>query len=327
MPRRKSEAIEQRNKAAREQLVSRQREKRLAAAKKAWQFRKLLDEKEKGKPRWTPRSLAAHLGLAVDSVLTSLYYTEILEEIRQAIDDGVISLKLCVVGVDCVCYGFDAGGNRELLAPELQAEIFTQLLDAFGTSEVHDNAITRTIVAKIKALVLKDTRFGVITKSTRRQTIQMQAAEAAAKKLGLMVVDGVVVGEVKRRAQTSDEDRKQKEEARKAEALRETARKMEEERRAKEAAELAEAEKQLAELQRDIESRRQRVNVIVATASKTTSTAETTLPLATNPALPTEATVLRKLLKQHGGSFADAAKAIGVPRTSLRSRAEKLGVI
>ncbi len=176
-------------------------DERLDLAKKAWRIRALLDEMrpaKKDQPAehvWTPSSLAKHLGLALDTVLTHLYYTEILNTVREAVDVGSISLKLCVVGKDCMCYGFDSEGRRRLLKPAQQLDIFIKLMDAFEGAEIRDNPVTRAVLTKIKSQVLVGTAFEAATKSSRRETKHMQASLAAARKLGLIVMDGFVVDE------------------------------------------------------------------------------------------------------------------------------------
>lgn len=161
----------------------------------AMQRRKLLAKTDKaGNPVYTPHSLAQTLGISSDSLLNSLYYTEIIDEVREAVDrnqrdEGGVALKLAVTGRDCICYGFDRNNKRTLLSPTQQITIWGELLKAFSVEAlsdtgIPDNDITRKILRKIKTDVLAGTDYIDMVKPVR-ETRSVIASKAAAEKMGL----------------------------------------------------------------------------------------------------------------------------------------------
>lgn len=159
----------------------------------AKQYQKLLAARDKdGELRYTSATLAKELGCSNDKINNALYYTEIAQEIRDAVDAGRIALKLCVTGRDCICYGFVAGdnrGGRQLLTRDQQLAIWGELLRAFsveasGEEGITDNAQTRAILRKIKSEILAGTPWADSTKSASPRK-SLEASKAAAARVGL----------------------------------------------------------------------------------------------------------------------------------------------
>lgn len=146
----------------------------------AKQYSKLLSTKNsKGEP-YTVASLATEMGVAHDTVASALYYSEIAQDLRDAIDAKRVALRLCVIGRECIAYGFE-GKTRTLLSEDQQLAIWGELLRAFaveaGDGGIPDNAATRRVLRTIKGKVLAGTPFADVEK--RERTGAKAANEAA----------------------------------------------------------------------------------------------------------------------------------------------------
>ena len=136
----------------------------------AKQYSKLLSTKNsKGEP-YTVASLATEMGVAHDTVASALYYSEIAQDLRDAIDAKRVALRLCVIGRECIAYGFE-GKTRTLLSEDQQLAIWGELLRAFsveaGDGGIPDNAATRRVLRTIKAKALAGTAFADVEKRER----------------------------------------------------------------------------------------------------------------------------------------------------------------
>ena len=136
----------------------------------AKQYSKLLGTKNsKGEPH-TIASLATEMGVAHDTVASALYYSEIAQDLRDAIDAKRVALRLCVIGRECIAYGFE-GKTRTLLSEDQQLAIWGELLRAFaveaGDGGIPDNAATRRVLRTIKAKALAGTPFADVEKRER----------------------------------------------------------------------------------------------------------------------------------------------------------------
>lgn len=156
----------------------------------ALQYQKLLSTRNAdGELVYTSTSLSRELGCSTDKINNALYYTEIAQEIRDAIDTGRIALKLCVTGRDCICYGFDKSATRQLLTGEQQLAIWGELLRAFSVEAsadegIPDNAPTRALLRKIKSEVLAGTKWAD-GGASRRVSKSVEASKAAAARAGV----------------------------------------------------------------------------------------------------------------------------------------------
>ena len=136
----------------------------------AKQYSKLLGTKNsKGEPH-TIATLATEMGVAHDTVASALYYSEIAQDLRDAIDAKRVAMRLCVIGRECIAYGFD-GKTRTLLSEDQQLAIWGELLRAFsveaGDGGIPDNAATRRVLRTIKGKVLAGTAFADVEKRER----------------------------------------------------------------------------------------------------------------------------------------------------------------
>lgn len=136
----------------------------------AKQYSKLLGTKNsKGEPH-TIATLATEMGVAHDTVASALYYSEIAQDLRDAIDAKRVALRLCVIGRECIAYGFE-GKTRTLLSEDQQLAIWGELLRAFaveaGDGGIPDNAATRRVLRTIKGKVLAGTAFADVEKRER----------------------------------------------------------------------------------------------------------------------------------------------------------------
>jgi hypothetical protein len=166
-------------------------------AVKAKQYQALLSAVEddgKGGTRfkYTAYTLAQELKCSPDSVRNVVFYCELLDEIRAAIDAGQVALKLCVTGRECICYGFDEDGERALLTRDQQKQIWDALLKAFAVEAgseagIPDNVTTRAILRKIKADVLAGTGLEGGGKARREGRASVAASKAAAERVGVTV--------------------------------------------------------------------------------------------------------------------------------------------
>ena len=166
-------------------------------AVKAKQYQALLSAVEddgKGGTRfkYTVYTLAQELKCSPDSVRNVVFYCELLGEIRAAIDAGQVALKLCVTGRECICYGFDEAGERQLLTRDQQKAIWSKLLGLFAIdinsdAGIADNATTRAILRKLKAEVLEGTGLEGGGKSRRDARGTLAASKAAAERAGVEV--------------------------------------------------------------------------------------------------------------------------------------------
>lgn len=166
-------------------------------AVKAKQYQALLsavedDGKGGARFKYTVYTLAQELKCSPDSVRNVVFYCELLDEIRAAIDAGQVALKLCVTGRECICYGFDDDGTRELLTRDQQKQIWDALLKAFAVEAgseagIPDNATTRAILRKIKAEVLAGTGLEGGGKARREGRASVAASKAAAERVGVTV--------------------------------------------------------------------------------------------------------------------------------------------
>jgi len=150
-----------------------------------------VDEKT-GKFKYTAYTLAQELGYSPDHVRNVVFYCEILDEVRAAIDASQVALKLAVTGRECICYGFDEAGERQLLTRDQQKAIWSKLLTAFAVeagseSGIADNATTRAILRKLKAEVLEGTGLEGGGKSRRDARGTLAASKAAAERAGVDV--------------------------------------------------------------------------------------------------------------------------------------------
>lgn len=136
----------------------------------AKQYSKLLSTKNsKGEP-YTVVSLATEMGVAHDTVASALYYSEIAQDLRDAIDVKRVALRLCVIGRECIAYGFE-GKTRTLLSEDQQLAIWGELLRAFAVEAadggIPDNAATRRVLRTIKGKILAGTPFADVEKRER----------------------------------------------------------------------------------------------------------------------------------------------------------------
>lgn len=136
----------------------------------AKQYSKLLSTKNsKGEP-YTAASLATEMGVAHDTVASALYYSEIAQDLRDAIDAKRVALRLCVIGRECIAYGFE-GKTRTLLSEDQQLAIWGELLRAFAVEAadggIPDNAATRRVLRTIKGKILAGTPFADVEKRER----------------------------------------------------------------------------------------------------------------------------------------------------------------
>ncbi|TXH45454.1 MAG: hypothetical protein E6Q97_31545 [Desulfurellales bacterium] len=136
----------------------------------AKQYSKLLGTKNsKGEPH-TIATLATEMGVAHDTVASALYYSEVAQDLRDAIDAKRVALRLCVIGRECIAYGFE-GKTRTLLSEDQQLAIWGELLRAFaveaGDGGIPDNAATRRVLRTIKAKALAGTAFADVEKRER----------------------------------------------------------------------------------------------------------------------------------------------------------------
>lgn len=136
----------------------------------AKQYSKLLSTKNsKGVP-YTVASLATEMGVAHDTVASALYYSEIAQDLRDAIDAKRVALRLCVIGRECIAYGFE-GKTRTLLSEDQQLAIWGELLRAFAVEAadggIPDNAATRRVLRTIKGKILAGTPFADVEKRER----------------------------------------------------------------------------------------------------------------------------------------------------------------
>lgn len=136
----------------------------------AKQYSKLLSTKNsKGEP-YTVASLATEMGVAHDTVASALYYSEIAQDLRDAIDAKRVALRLCVIGRECIAYGFE-GKTRTLLSEDQQLAIWGELLRAFAVEAadggIPDNAATRRVLRTIKGKILVGTPFADVEKRER----------------------------------------------------------------------------------------------------------------------------------------------------------------
>jgi hypothetical protein len=136
----------------------------------AKQYSKLLSTKNsKGEP-YTVASLASEMGVAHDTVASALYYSEITQDLRDAIDAKRVALRLCVIGRECIAYGFE-GKTRTLLSEDQQLAIWGELLRAFAVEAadggIPDNAATRRVLRTIKGKILAGTPFADVEKRER----------------------------------------------------------------------------------------------------------------------------------------------------------------
>jgi hypothetical protein len=136
----------------------------------AKQYSKLLSTKNsKGEP-YTVASLATEMGVAHDTVASALYYSEIAQDLRDAIDAKRVALRLCVIGRECIAYGFE-GKTRTLLSEDQQLAIWGELLRAFAVEAadggIPDNATTRRVLRTIKGKILAGTPFADVEKRER----------------------------------------------------------------------------------------------------------------------------------------------------------------
>ena len=146
----------------------------------AKQYSKLLSTKNSKDEPYTVASLATEMGVAHDTVASALYYSEIAQDLRDAIDAKRVALRLCVIGRECIAYGFE-GKTRTLLSEDQQLAIWGELLRAFaveaGDGGIPDNAATRRVLRTIKGKVLAGTPFADVEK--RERTGAKAANEAA----------------------------------------------------------------------------------------------------------------------------------------------------
>lgn len=159
---------------------------------KAAQYGRLLAVKdEHGQPKYTVQSLADKLHVSPDTVLRTLYYSEICDKVRKAVDDDVVSLKLSVTGPEAICYVLDKDGKRRLLPVEKQEEIWAELCKSFSFElgeggSIPDNATTRGVLRTIKKEALRDTEFAEFKeRKEARETRTTAASKAAAERRGL----------------------------------------------------------------------------------------------------------------------------------------------
>lgn len=159
---------------------------------KAAQYGRLLAVKdEKGVPKYTVLSLADKLHVSPDTVLRTLYYSEICDKVRKAVDDDVVSLKLSVTGPEAICYVVDKDGKRRLLPVEKQEEIWVELCKSFSFElgeggNIPDNATTRGVLRTIKKEALQGTEFAEFKeRKQERETRSVAASKAAAERRGL----------------------------------------------------------------------------------------------------------------------------------------------
>lgn len=136
----------------------------------AKQYSKLLSTKNsKGEP-YTVASLATEMGVAHDTVASALYYSEITQDLRDAIDAKRVALRLCVIGRECIAYGFE-GKTRTLLSEDQQLAIWGELLRAFAVEAadggIPDNAATRRVLRTIKGKILAGTPLADVEKRER----------------------------------------------------------------------------------------------------------------------------------------------------------------
>lgn len=136
----------------------------------AKQYSKLLSTKNsKGEP-YTVASLATEMGVAHDTVASALYYSEIAQDLRDAIDAKRVALRLCVIGRECIAYGFE-GKTRTLLSEDQQLAIWGELLRAFAVEAadggIPDNAATRRVLRTIKGKILAGTPFADVERRER----------------------------------------------------------------------------------------------------------------------------------------------------------------
>lgn len=163
-------------------------------AVKALQYDRLLSSvNEDGEKIYTAHSLSQELGCSADTINNAIYYLEIVDEVREAIDAERVSLKLVVTGRECICYGFDSKGRRTLLSRDQQLAIWGELLKAFaveaGDGGIPDNASTRAVLKKIKAEILEGTAYVDGLVKRERETKSVVASRAAAERAGVTDFD------------------------------------------------------------------------------------------------------------------------------------------
>ena len=136
----------------------------------AKQYSKLLSTKNSKGELYTVASLATEMGVAHDTVASALYYSEIAQDLRDAVDAKRVALRLCVISRECIAYGFE-GKTRTLLSEDQQLAIWGELLRAFAVEAadggIPDNAATRRVLRTIKGKILAGTPFADVEKRER----------------------------------------------------------------------------------------------------------------------------------------------------------------
>ena len=149
---------------------------------KAAQYMALLGIRSGDVPKYTVAQVARKCGVSPGTVYAAIYYSEIIPEIRAAVDADKIALKLAITDRDCICYGFDAKGDRHLLSVEQQTAIWEKLCAAFAVEAaddgIRDNAHTRRALRGIKAEVLEGTGY-VLNKPERADVARARAVADA----------------------------------------------------------------------------------------------------------------------------------------------------
>ncbi|TXH40510.1 MAG: hypothetical protein E6Q97_39460 [Desulfurellales bacterium] len=146
---------------------------------KAAQYMALLGIRNSdGTAKYTTTQIARKCGVSPGTVYAAIHYSEIIPEIRAAVDADKIALKLAITDRDCICYGFDAKGERHLLSVEQQTAIWEKLCAAFAIEAaddgIRDNAHTRRALRGIKAEVLEGTGY-VLNKPERADVARARA--------------------------------------------------------------------------------------------------------------------------------------------------------
>lgn len=165
-------------------------------AVKAKQYQAALSAKgSDGNYVHTVASLAREIGTAPSNIGLALDYLDICEEVREAVDrnhcgEGGVSLKLAVTGRESICFGYDKKGDRHILSPKQQLNIWGELLKAFavedGTAEgIPDNASTRKILRGIKERELAGTKYAPSKAPERKPTKSDARVAAAAARVGI----------------------------------------------------------------------------------------------------------------------------------------------
>ena len=163
---------------------------------KAAQYMALLGIRSGDAPKYTVAQVARKCGVSPGTVYAAIHYSEITPEIRAAVDADKIALKLAITDRDCICYGFDAKGDRHLLSVEQQTAIWEKLCAAFAVEAaddgIRDNAHTRRALRGIKAEVLEGTGY-VLNKPERADVARARAVADAVEAGGAVVAHAQVV--------------------------------------------------------------------------------------------------------------------------------------